>query len=96
MRLADLRKLSIRGQFKIRFRLRQGLECVIGEDGVARVPALRGVPGFNLEDELAEAVEFALEPAGGDRRNPAKPRRASREELAAMLSGDLPGAAEEE
>ena len=35
MTLADPRKLSIRQQLKIRFALRNGMECVIGEDGVA-------------------------------------------------------------
>ena len=38
------------------------MECVIGEDGVARVPALKAQPDFNLEQELAVAAAFVLEP----------------------------------
>ena len=53
MKLADLRKLSIRKQLKIRFRLPNGMECVVTEQGLAQVPALRRVPDFNLEQELA-------------------------------------------
>jgi hypothetical protein len=91
MKLAELRKLSIRKQFKIHFRLRNGLECVVSEDGIARVPALKGIPDFNLEEELAAAGEFLLEPVAipdkkADRRNPPKPRSLTRAELSEMAS----------
>ena len=93
MKLADLRKLSIRQQYRIHFPLRNGMECVVTEHGVARVAALRGVPDFNLEDELASAVEFVLEPAApaGKKGETAAPRIVSREELAALASPALPG-----
>ncbi len=63
MKLADLRKLSVRQNLKIRFQLPNGLECVITEQGVARIPALSRAPDFNLEQELASIGEFVLEPA---------------------------------
>ena len=84
MKLADLRKLAIRRQFRIRFALRNGMECVIDQHGVARVPALNGVPDFDLEAELASANEFVLEPASG--KDPSIPRPVRREELAAMTN----------
>ena len=70
MKLADLRRFSVRKQFQIFFRLRNGMECVVTDRGVAQVPGLKGVPDFNLEDELAAAAEFRIEPAGalGERR----------------------------
>ena len=75
MKLADLRRFSIRKQFQIRFRLRNGLECVITDRGIAEVPALKGPPDFNLEEELAAAGEFLLESAAApDKQNPVKPR----------------------
>ncbi|HEV3199538.1 MAG TPA: hypothetical protein VGZ73_16655 [Bryobacteraceae bacterium] len=91
MKLADLRKLSIRKQFKIHFRLRNGLECVVSEHGIAQVAALRGIPDFNLEEELAAAGEFLLEPAAlpdkkSDKKNPPQPRSITRAELAGMTS----------
>lgn len=90
MKLADLRKLSIRKQIRIRFRLRNGLDCVITEHGVAQVPALKGIPDFNLEQELPSVPEFLLEPASAaGRKGPVKPRRIGREELAAMASASL-------
>jgi hypothetical protein len=81
MTLADLRKLSIRKQTKIHFRLQNGMECIVNEHGIAQVPELRGVPGFNLEEELAGAAEFLLEAAP-----PAAPRSVRREELAALAA----------
>ena len=95
MTLVDLRKLAIRKQSKIRFVLRNGMECVVSADGIARVPALKGVPEFNLEQEFASATAFVVEaaiPAG--MKNPPKPKRVSlgRPEMAAMAL-DLPAAA---
>jgi hypothetical protein len=84
MKLADLRKLAIRREFRIKFILRNGMECVVDQRGVARVPALNTVPDFNLEEELAAASAFTLEPAGG--KDPAVPRPVRREELAAMTN----------
>ena len=87
MTLADLRKFSIRKQFRIRFSLQNGLECVVNEHGVAQVPALKSVPDFNLEQELASARQFVLEavvPVG--EKNPPKPRPVSRDELEALAS----------
>jgi hypothetical protein len=88
MTLADLRKLSVRKQFLVHFRLRNGLECIVTEHGIAQVPELRTPPDFNLEEELAHAGDFLLEPApvSGKPVAPGKPRRVSREELAALIS----------
>jgi len=89
MTLADLRKLSIRKQFQIRFRLRNGLECVINDHGVAQVPALKGTPDFNLEEELTLANEFLIDApldplAKKTAKIPVKPRSVRREEIQAM------------
>ena len=87
MTLADLRKLSIRQQVKIHFRLQNGMECVINEAGVATIPGLRSAPDFTLEQELAGAGEFLLEPAP-----PAPPRSLNREALSAMAAAASPSA----
>jgi len=87
MKLADLRKLSIKQQLKIHFRLHNGMECVISEHGIAHVPGLQAAPDFNLEQELESAAEFLLEPsAAPDRKNPARPRKLDRAAVAAMTS----------
>ncbi len=83
MKLAGLRKFAVSKHLKVVFGLPNGLECVIDERGVARVPALKGVPDFNLEDQLADAREFRLEPAALS-KDAARPRVVSREELEAM------------
>lgn len=87
MTLADLRKLAVRQQFQIRYRLRGGLECVITEHGIAQVPGLKRVPDFNLEQELDAATEFVVQPVAtkSDKRQPS-PRCLAREELARMTA----------
>ncbi len=62
MKLGGSAKLSIKQQYRIRFVLPNGMECVITEHGIAQVPALKSVPDFNLEQELASVGEFLLEP----------------------------------
>jgi hypothetical protein len=87
MKLADLRKLSIRKNLKIRFQLANGMECVISEHGLARVPELRRAPDFNLEQELTGVTAFLVETVTTDKKQTTpKPRAVSREELAVMLT----------
>jgi hypothetical protein len=95
MRLAELRKFSIRQQSRIRFTIRNGMECVITEHGIAQVPGLTHVPDFNLEEELAAAGEFHLEAvAVPGQKNPSRPQVLSREQLAALAAtGALAAAA---
>jgi hypothetical protein len=87
MKLADLRKLAIRKQIRIRFPLKNGMECLINERGVAQVPALKAPPEFNLEEELSSAVTFTIEPvvASGGRSAP-KGSTVTRDELAGMTA----------
>ncbi|MGA2113655.1 MAG: hypothetical protein ABSH56_02760 [Bryobacteraceae bacterium] len=87
MKLADLRKLSIRRGLRIRFTLNGGMECLIGEDGIARVPGLHSIPKFNLEEELAAAQEFILEPPPVQLRKPTPARSLNRQELETMATG---------
>ena len=94
MKLADLRKLSIKQQYRIHFRLQNGMECIVTEHGIAQVPSLKGVPDFNLETELASAGEFLLEPAvAAASKDAPRPRTVRREELSALASANAGGAA---
>jgi hypothetical protein len=81
MKLFDLRRLAIKKQLKIHFKLRNGMECIVNEEGIATVPALKAIPDFNLEDELAAAGEFVVEAAV-----PAPPRNTTRAEMMTMTS----------
>jgi hypothetical protein len=87
MTLADLRKFAIRKQIRIRFPLKNGMECVINERGVAQVPALKAPPEFNLEDELSGASTFVMEPVTVvGARNASKTTTIGRDELAGLTS----------
>ena len=97
MKLADLRRLAIRKNLRIRFQLARGWECIVNEHGVAQVPALKSVPDFNLEQELAAVPKFLLEPVTGNAKNrPVKPQLLTREELAAMATASPTAAATHE
>lgn len=88
MRLNDIRRLTIRQRVQIRFTLSNGMDCIINEHGVSRVPQLNQPPAFNLEEELAGAQRFSLEPvslAGKGSAQP-KPRQLSREELQVLAA----------
>jgi len=86
VKLADLRKFAIKKQQRIRFPLRNGMECLMDERGVALVPGLDRIPDFNLEQELESASTFVLEPPDMGRKNAPQPRTLGREELAAMAA----------
>ena len=95
MKLLDLRRMAIRQQLQVRFRMRNGMDCLINPDGVAQVPSWKGIPDFNLEEELSAAGSFLLEPVTvpvGRKGAPA-PRSVSRAELAEMVSGTAGAAA---
>jgi hypothetical protein len=93
VKLVDLRKLAIKKQQKIRFHLRNGMDCVMNERGVALVPGLSVVADFNLEQELESAATFVLEPLDSNQKNAPKPRMLTREELASMIAA-VPAAAQ--
>lgn len=97
MKLAELRRYSIRQQARIRFRIRDGMECLISEHGIAQVPGLNRIPDFNLEEELAAAGEFHLEQiAFSGRKDAPQPQVLSREQLAALTAtGPVSAAAAE-
>ena len=93
MKLIDLRKVAIKKQQKIRFRLRNGMEGVVNELGVAQVPGLDKLPDFNLEQELEAASSFILEPLNQGQKNAPKPKTLTRDEMAALVSAAPVGAA---
>ena len=93
MTLSDLRKVTVKKNLRIRFALSNGMECVLNEHGIAQVSALRAVPTFNLEDELAGAREFLVESvrAGEKGKKQPNPRSYTRDELAALAAGGAAG-----
>jgi len=88
MTLADLRRLTIKKKIKVHFRLKNGMECIMTEQGIATIPALKAVPDFNLEDELASAAEFLIEPPP-----PGQTRTVQRTEMASMAAASPMAAA---
>jgi hypothetical protein len=90
MKLNDVRKLAIRGQMRIAFELRNGMECRVTEHGLSKVPGLDNVADFNLEDEFTHASRFLLEPVAPaiakGKTHPER-REVNRAELETMVGG---------
>jgi hypothetical protein len=84
MKLADLRRISIKTNVRIRFVISNGMECIVNEHGIAQVPALAAVPDFDLDHEFALAQQFILEPAAASGKTRARPQTLSREQLEAL------------
>ncbi|MCW5983410.1 MAG: hypothetical protein KIT09_35285 [Bryobacteraceae bacterium] len=90
MTLSDLKRFAVRRSVNVRFRIAEDLECVVTSQGIGRIPALKHLPTFHLERELAQVDEFVLEPAGEDpQRRRSRPRemRLRRPELESMVAG---------
>jgi len=83
MKLSDLRRIAIRQQARLRFPLPGGMECLINEHGIAKVPGLKGKPAFDIEGELVQAQQFQWEPVA----SPSASRVLSRDELRKMTAG---------
>jgi hypothetical protein len=96
MTLADLRRVAIKTSVRFRFRLSNGLECVLNEHGIAEIPALKTVPDFDLEDELARVAQFTMEPAATVEKNKDRPQLFTREQLAGLVGPKTAAAAHEE
>lgn len=95
MKLADLRRLAIRQQTRVRFALpgASPFECVIDEHGIARVPGLRETAGFSLEEELAATREFELETVPATAKATPSRRRVGRDEVEKLAAAGRGSAA---
>ncbi len=89
MTLAELKKLAIRKQMRIRFAV-DSAEALIDEHGIARVPSLRSVPGFNLDEVLATVTQFKVESLGPDGKSKGS-QTAQPEEMVKLLASLHPG-----
>jgi hypothetical protein len=99
LKLGDVRRLAIRKRLRVRFRLANGMECVINERGITEVPGLEAVPDFSLEDEFAKSVQFAVEPLTSQtnrRRGQVNLQTVSRQELEQLAGGGIWGRQEKE
>ena len=90
MKLADLRRTTVRKALRIRFLLPNGMECTINEHGIAQIPALRAVPDFDLEEQLGHVREFVIETVTPPEKGKPRLQPLSLDQLVALTA--LPGA----
>ncbi|MBL8230179.1 MAG: hypothetical protein JNL98_16945 [Bryobacterales bacterium] len=93
MKLAEIRRVAIRRQVRVHFRLPNGLECTITEGGLVKIPELRTVPDFNVETVLPSVDTFRLEPVTAE-ANRSRQQSVSVAELEKMVAATAPGASQ--
>jgi len=88
MKLNDIRRLTIKQKLRVTFPLSNGMDCIVDEHGISRIPKLGVATGVNIEDELAAAAKFVVEVAGASKEKGggAKARNLSRAELESMAA----------
>jgi hypothetical protein len=87
MKLNDARRLAVRSRIELEFDTAGGMLCVIGDDGVARMPGLRSAAGINISDEFERAAQFRIRERG-------EVRQISRQELESLCGGQKAAAVE--
>lgn len=61
MKLLGLRRVAIKRGVRIRFTLPNGLECLVDDQGVVRIPSLTAPPDFNLDEACAGVDRLVVE-----------------------------------
>ena len=77
---------------RVRFQVEGAGACLVDEQGILKIPALKGVPDYNLADLLGMVEQFTVETVG----NPPKRQKVSRQELEGRLGEGPAGEAAEE
>ncbi len=89
VKLHDLRRYAVLNRTPITYSDASGRKARVKRNGIVEIPGLAGAPPYNIEDVLADAQEFVLEPEDPK----AQVRRLSRPEIAALLASSSPAAA---
>jgi hypothetical protein len=80
MKLNDVRRFAVRSRLELEFETADGASCVIGKDGVVRMPDLRAATNVRVTEEFDRAGSFKIRQQEGE-------RRIARAELEAMCGG---------
>ena len=60
MTLTEARRYAVSKKTRIEFSTASGLDCIIDEHGIARVPELKAAPDFTMTNEFDNATTFVL------------------------------------
>lgn len=86
VKLNDLRRYAIFNRTPITYLDGQGRKARVNRKGIVEIPEITGPPPYNVEDVLAGAQEFVLEPEGPQ----PQVRRLTRQEIAELLASSAP------
>jgi hypothetical protein len=81
MKLNDARRLAVRSRFELEFTTAGGVVCVIGRDGVVRIPELKSATQVQVSSEFDQAESFIVKESPGS-------RVLSRAEVESLCEGD--------
>lgn len=89
MKLNDLRRYAVQKRTPVTYRDAEGRTARVNSKGVAEIPGLKGRPPYKVDDVLAAAEEFLLEPE----ESKAPSRKVNRQKMAELISQLSPAAA---
>ena len=86
VKLNELRRYAILNRTPVTYLDQSGRKARVNRKGIVEIPGIAGAPPYSVEDVLAAAQEFVLEPEGLD----AQIRRLNRQQLVELLTGTGP------
>lgn len=92
VKLSDLRRYAILNRIPITYLDQSGRKARVNRKGIVEIPGITGAPPYNVEEVLAAAQEFVLEPEDPK----AQVRRLSRQQIVELLGSSAPAPAPKE
>ena len=89
VKLNDLRRYAILNRTPVTYLDQGGRKARVNRKGIVEIPGITGAPPYNVEDVLAAAREFVLEPEGPN----TEVRRLNRQQIVELLTGAAHGPA---
>ena len=83
VKLNDLRRYAILNRTPVTYLDQGGRKARVNRKGIVEIPGINGAPPYNVEDVLAAAREFVLEPEGPN----TEVRRLNRQQIVDLLTG---------
>ena len=89
VKLNDLRRYVVLNRTPVTYLDQSGRKAHVNRKGIVEIPGIAGAPPYNVEDVLAAAQEFVLEPEAPN----AQVRRLNRQQILELLTSAAPGPA---
>ncbi len=94
--LNDLRRFVIRSGVEVEYRDAAGHQCLMDQNGIARIAGISGPPAFTVDQVLAHASQFVVIPTNARDKQHILDRTAMAEAIKATAPAPSAAATKEE